>query len=60
MPTAGVITKPWPSRVNEAARPSTSSRVMEKPRRSRSKRDRSWVAVAAITFVPTSWLLDGV
>ena len=50
----------WPSRVNVAFWPFTSSCVIEKPRRSRSKRDRSCVALAVITSTPASWFVDGV
>ena len=59
MPVLGVTISSCPSRVNVAARPSTSSREIEKPRRSRSNRDRSCVAVAVIVAVPVSWLADG-
>jgi hypothetical protein len=46
-------------RVKLAARPSTSSREIANPRRSRSNRERSWVAVALIVAVPESPFEDG-
>jgi hypothetical protein len=60
IPDRGVITSSCsPSRANVADAPSTSSREIENPRRSRSKRDRFCVAFALMTAVPVSWLPAG-
>ena len=58
-PACGVITSSCPSRMNVAGRPSTANRVMSKPRRSRSNRERFWVAVAWIVAVPSSRRVAG-
>src|SRR5262245_36649428 len=58
-PATGVITSSCPSREKVAGRPSTVSRSMSKPRRSRSKRDKFWVAVARIVAVPPSRRVAG-
>jgi hypothetical protein len=55
IPVDGVITSSCsPARAKVAAAPSTSSREIVKPRRSRSKRERFWVALASMTAVPVS------
>jgi hypothetical protein len=54
-----VITSSWPSRRNDADRPFTASRDTVKPRRSRSKRDRFWVAFAVIVADPVRLRDDG-
>jgi hypothetical protein len=48
MPTAGVMTNSWSSRTKDAAVPLTVMPGTLNPRRSRSKRAKSWVAVAVI------------
>ena len=59
-PLRGVITSSCsPLRVLAAGWPFTSSREIAKPRRSRSKLERSCVARAVMTAVPESWLDDG-
>ena len=58
-PAAGVMTSSWPSRRNVARAPSTVTSPTCSPRRSRSKRDRFWVARAVITARADSALLRG-
>jgi hypothetical protein len=56
----GVTVSSWPSRANDAARPSTVTDRTSKPRRSRLKRDRPDVERAEIVATPENARDEGV